>query len=139
MKPPSDATEADDPAYGSNPTPKTRGAAGRTSIFVGRSRWVHFLYLGVFALGILGFLVPAGSRALALLGGLGAGGVLLFMNRAGAALIDEGSGEAAAGIFKLDWEIGAYAAIAGFAGLLLMGLGGVRTSPSSGEARDPVG
>jgi hypothetical protein len=84
---------------------------------------MHWLYVAVFALGVLGLFPPAGSRLKAALAALGLAGLVLFLQRFQTALVGEEGREAAqAGLVAFEWDAGAYVAAIGFALVLIDGL-----------------
>jgi hypothetical protein len=105
-------------------------------LFQNEHRWLHFLYIGVAVMAALGLVVPARSRAVALVGLLGGGGFVFFMNRFNAALMQDAK-TGGMQLASLSWEVGAYLAVAGFAVMFLAGVGVRVDAPGGAITRSP--
>lgn len=92
--------------------------------FEGQNTWLHWLYIGLLALAAVAFFMPSGVRLLAVLGGAGIAGVVLFINRFNAMIIKDGAADSPAAMLSFDWDTGAYAAVIGFALILFDGVKG---------------
>jgi hypothetical protein len=110
-------------------TPREEGE--RKNLFTDDDAWLHILYVAVVAVAVVGFLVPAGSRLLAGLGVLGFAGLVVFLVQFDKMLGD--AADEAKGLVGIDWEIGAYLALIGFAGFVFAGL-----RPATGAAAPPA-
>ena len=97
------------------------GDASKEQMFEGDKLWIWFVYLGTFGLAVIGLLLPDGLRISALVGALGMGGVVFFINRFENMVFEDAT--EALGLGGFDWEIGAFLAFGGF---ILIGIGGLR-------------
>lgn len=95
-------------------------------IFEGGDRWLHFVYIAMVALGLIGILVK--PKLFAGVGALGLILTIVFMfgfdhmfTRESKADATPGEANPFAASISLDWEEGAWIALAGFAGLAAAG------------------
>ncbi|MCA9315931.1 MAG: hypothetical protein H6806_05700 [Planctomycetes bacterium] len=99
------------------PMPAGLDKESSKTMFSGKHGWLHILYIGLLVLGGLVLLVGPVAPARGVVGLLGLGGWLLFLTRFEAMF----ESEVPAIGMSLSWEAGAYLALAGWCGLLVLG------------------
>ena len=111
------SVSAGDIAHGQVPMPAGLDKESSKTMFSGKHGWLHILYIGLLVLGGLVLLVGPVAPARGVVGLLGLGGWLLFLTRFEAMF----ESEVPAIGMSLSWEAGAYLALAGWCGLLVLG------------------
>ena len=100
------------------------------TLFEGEHRWLHFLYLGILLLAIVGVFVPSGHRLLIAMGVAGIGGLFFFIHRFNQMVMEESEqAELVENMVKFDWDTGAIVAAIGFALFVVDGIVGVPKQP----------
>ena len=103
----------------SAPKPVVTEKEKRESLFTGGDAWLHWVYIAAFALAVAAVFVPGHSRFLAVLGIGGIAAVAAFVIGFDSML----GREAEKGMkVSVKMEIGAYATLAAFAGLSVIGI-----------------
>ncbi|MDJ0975137.1 MAG: hypothetical protein QNJ98_11800 [Planctomycetota bacterium] len=102
--------------------PDASGEKKKEHIFEDDDLWLWFVYLGVFGLAVIGLLLPDGLKLSMLVGVLGMGGVVFFIDRF-ENMVFKDSTEALGLGGGFDWEVGAFLALGGF---ILVAVGGLR-------------
>lgn len=99
------------------------------TIFEDGDRWMHFLYIGLVVVAVLGLVVK--PRLFVLIGALGIALTIVFMvsfqglfERKGGEDSKSSGPNPLGATMSLDWKEGAWLALAGFAGIAIAGLQG---------------
>lgn len=96
------------------------------TLFEGKYKRLHWLYLCLFGLAVGCLFLPAGWRSLAVLGALGAIGIWLFVHRFNAMIATKSEAEVS---IAFDWDLGATLALIGFLLVMLDGFWGPAKPP----------